>query len=978
MKKKALRKDFRVEVSHTLNRFFSIFLIVAMGVAFFSGIQATAPDMKLTGDEWFDCQNLMDIRIAGTLGLTEEDVGIIRGMEEIAWAEGAYMQDVLCREALEQNVLRFESIPERLNILNVEEGALPRTDSECVLDIDYARSYGYHPGDVLIIRKEKEEEENSLRFSSFTISGLVSSPAYIAFERGSTQMGDGKLSGFAYVLPRAFDTEVFALIYSSVDGAKEMDAYSDAYTQTVQDVVDKIERLSPDRCTLRYEEVQKEGQEELERGRQEVAEGEEKLSDARTELSRAESEADEELSEALVKLEESQEELEEGKEQLESEKYRLRDIRKVLEDNSWINASAMLARQLQEQIEEGETLLSDGERELADGWKKYEDGKAEAEEKIADAREQIRTAQQELDDAKNTLKEGEETLASLRRPTWYVSGRDGLADHASLGENAQRMKRIGDVFPVLFFLVAALISLTTMTRMVEEQRIQIGTLKALGYGTWDIASKYLKYAFFATAGGSLLGTVVGEKLIPWVIIHAYGIMYRHMPFIRTPLRWSLGGMAALFALVCTVGATVSACLNALQSVPAQLMRPPAPVTGRQTILERISVIWKYLSFSWKSSVRNLLRYKKRFFMTLFGIGGCMGLLLFAFGLRDSIMDVAVLQFDELQLYDAFLLLDPDASGQDRKSVLNGVAADDRIDDSLLCYMKAEDILAGSGTGKSWSAYILVPESTQGIESFYQFRDRKTHAHYALRPGEVLVTEKLASLLGVKAGDQIRVRREEKEPVTIPVSKICENYLHHYLYMDAETYRALFGEAPDYNTILLNADRSDRESLITQAGTEFLKWDAVVNITYTDALAVQLNRMLKALDAVMWVLIISAGLLAFVVLYNLNNINISERRRELATIRVLGFYDIELAAYVYRENVILTFLGAAAGLGFGIVLHRFIIQTVEIDACMFGRVVKLPSMLYAVGLTFFFSFLVNAVMYFRLRSIDMVESLKSVE
>ncbi|MCC8067335.1 MAG: ABC transporter permease, partial [Clostridiales bacterium] len=546
------------------------------------------------------------------------------------------------------------------------------------------------------------------------------------------------------------------------------------------------------------------------------------------------------------------------------------------------------------------------------------------------------------------------------------------------GDNADRMTNIAQVFPVIFFLVAALISLTTMTRMVEEERTQIGTMKALGYSKWDIAKKYLNYAFLATMCGSVFGILFGEKVFPWVIIKAYQIMYIYQPEILLPYNWSYGLAASGISLLCTIGATMSACYRALGAVPAQLMRPPSPKQGKRVLLERIPFIWKHFSFTWKSTIRNLMRYKKRFLMTIFGIGGCMGLLLVGYGLRDSIGDIGARQYDELQTYDAMLIYDTDAEEDELEELNDAVASEERITEWKRFYMQSMDIAGqdASGTGKQWSIYVYVPENTDNLDAYLTFCDRTSGEEYSLTDEGAIITEKIAKEFDLSVGDTVSISLEDGSTADIPIAAICENYLYHYIYLTPALYEETFGEAPEYNSIFFCTEEG--LETLEQIGTDILTCDASLSITYIDSLRETIQNMLSALDLVIIVLIVSAGLLAFVVLYNLNNININERRRELATLKVLGFFNGEVDAYIYRENILITILGAAAGCLIGKALHAFIITTVEVDTCMFGRTIYPISYLYGILFTFAFSVIVNFAMHFKLKKIDMVESLKSIE
>ena len=509
--------------------------------------------------------------------------------------------------------------------------------------------------------------------------------------------------------------------------------------------------------------------------------------------------------------------------------------------------------------------------------------------------------------------------------------------------------------------------------MVEEERTQIGTMKALGYSKVDIAAKYLLYALFATVGGSVLGVLAGEKILPYIIIRSYGIMYLHMNTICIPYNMKFALIAAGAAIFCTMIATLEACIRELHAWPAVLMRPPAPKQGRRVWIEKIPFLWKHLSFTWKSTVRNLFRYKKRFFMTIIGIGGCMGLLLVGFGLRDSIMDVAILQYQDIQVYDGMIVLDADADQSGQDELKQELADDGSVEAFAEVSMKKVEFASAD---KKLDVYLMVVPDDVSIDEFVKFRSRTTKEAYELDDQGMILTEKAGKLLGVSAGDSVEMTGEHSG-VKIPINRICENYMSHFAYMTENMYRKLYGEKPQYNSILYRVTDRD-ESIAEKAGERAMKCDAALSVTYTGNTKEQLDNMLTALDSVIGVLILSAGMLAFVVLYNLNNININERKRELATIKVLGFYDKEVSAYVYRENILLTILGSIFGIFLGILLHRFIIVTVEVDVCMFGRNISVFSYVISALITYGFSILVNGVMYFKLKKIDMVESLKSVE
>ena len=1284
---KALHKDFWMEIRKSKARFISIFLIVALGVAFFSGIQASSPDMRYSGDAYYEAAKLMDLKIQGTLGLTQRDVKAVSDIDGVELAEGSYSTDVMSGEDDARKVLHLEAISSNFNLLTADEGRIPEKSGEIFLDKPFAKNRGYKIGDTISVSEDGDSE--LLKKTTYTVVGIGSSPLYISFNRGNTTLGSGEVSGFGYILPEDFEQEAFTQIYIMVHESGDVISYTDAYDNLIKKIRKRVEGIEKEQCSLRYEEIVAEaneklddarkeledgkkeseeklgdakkklddGQKKYEDGKKEYEDGKQQLSDAKKELTDgkqqladgrkqiedgwsqlnsakqqvedglsqlnaarsqlADSEAqinekqseltagyeqltaakqqvsdgEAQLREAEKTLESKQAELDSGREQLETGKNTIKETKTALtgqkeqceaglvqvsEGESQINSSeealsgqqaqldeltsqkealssqaaelqaqydagaeagkteeelAELSTQIQtlngqisameeqinagqaqidgaqaeltakkselaqtraelesslgqinegfSQIKEQEETLSrteaqlnegqeeldkgkkeletkkaelsaakeeiaanqatlddgqsqldsaraqlssgrqqleekqaqlnagqaeiqantekltssqaeldaneqkllDGEKEireneqklkdakkdledakkkLSDGKKEYQDGKKEADDKIAEAQQKIEDAQKEVDD--------------IETPEWILSDRNDLPEYSDFGDNAERLKNIGKVFPMIFFLVAALISLTTMTRMVEEQRTQIGTMKALGYGKASIASKYLSYAFLATVGGSIAGVLFGEKVLPFIIIQAYGIMYwnigDHMQ-LDYELQYAL--IASGAAVICTMGATLFSCAKTLAETPASLMRPPAPKEGKRILIERISFIWKHLSFSWKSSMRNLFRYKKRLFMTIFGIAGSMGLMLVGFGLYDSIMDIAILQYDQIQHYDAMVINDEDATDSQEKDLLKFLDGNSEIDHYTRVQLTKMTAPKEKG---SVSIYVYVPENTENFKEDVTLRDRKSHEQYELTDDGAVICEKTASLIGVKTGDEITLEKDNRK-YKVKITAVTENYMGHYVYMTPPCYEKTFGEKPEYSSTVYTM-KEDAESDLETLGNAILKYPAALSISYTSSTAGQVERMLGSLGAVIWVLIISAGMLAFVVLHNLNNINITERQRELATLKVLGFYDGEVSQYVFRENVLLSFIGILAGAVFGIFLHRYVITTVEVDAVMFGRNIKPISFVYSGLITFGFSMFVNMVMHFKLKKIDMVESLKSVE
>ena len=726
------------------------------------------------------------------------------------------------------------------------------------------------------------------------------------------------------------------------------------------------------------------GEAQMEAARQQIADGETQLEAARQQTALGEAQLEayrRQIADGEARMEAARRQIADGEAQIGQGRQELESQKAVLEQSRQqiVSGAAQIA-DAKSQLADGEAQIADARKTLEDAAAELADGRAQLEEKeqeLADAKQEYEDAyakaQPELADARQQIADGEQELADLAVPQWYVTDRDDITSAKGFADDSQRIDNLGQVFPLMFFLVAALISLTTMTRMVEEQRQQIGTLKALGYRDGAIALRYFSYAMMSTVTGAVIGVVIGEKLFPWVIMNAYGMLYLGLPEYLTPLNFEQGALAIVASMACTGLATLFACKRELSAKPAELMRPEPPKNGRRVLLERVTILWKHLNFTGKSTIRNLFRYKKRFFMTVIGIGGCMGLMLVGFGLQDSITAIAKNQFVELFTYQASVIVNSD-SDEEKTAVLEQAQDFDGMERTL--EMFAQNVVLTAGD-ESMDAILEVPQDASIVDEFFTFRDRVSKKSYDFPKDGIAISEKTAKMLGVSVGDTILVGEENEEGFEVKISIIIENYVQHYIFMDPALYQATWGEAPDYNQILMKyEDISDEyeESL----GQMLMNQRGVVGVTFVSDLEAEIDDMLQALNIVIVVLIVSAGLLAFVVLYNLNNINITERKRELATLKVLGFYDMEVAEYVYRENVILTILGIVAGMGIGMVLHQYIIQTVEVDMMMFGRTIFPRSYLYSGLLTLVFSMFVNYMMYYRLKKIDMIESLKSVE
>ncbi|RKJ41447.1 FtsX-like permease family protein [Acutalibacter sp. 1XD8-33] len=615
----------------------------------------------------------------------------------------------------------------------------------------------------------------------------------------------------------------------------------------------------------------------------------------------------------------------------------------------------------QAEYDDGAKQLEDAKQALADGWQDYREGEAEAEEELSEAEEKLLDAQREIDD----IQEGE----------WYVFSREDNPGFSSYASNADKIAAIAQVFPVFFFLVAALVALTTMARMVEEERQQIGTMKALGYTPVQIAGKYLFYAAAASLLGCVAGVLIGMWLFPTVIINAYNIMY-DLPEIVTPFSWSLALFSAVTATLCTLAATLNACWSALREVPARLMLPKAPKAGKRILLESISPLWRRMKFTQKVTARNLFRYKKRFFMTVTGIAGCTALLVTGFGIRDSVSDIVGIQYSQLSSYQLIV-------GLKHESALEGSALKEILGDEsriagYLPALQESGAVVPKGDDPADDITIFVPSETDRLPEFFHFRHRTGSEPVEYGEDAVIVTEKLAERQHLSVGDVITVKNQDEIRGEFTVTDICENYVYHYLYISAGAYEEAFGKPPENNSILCQFPPDGPAGGEDQLTTELLKCTDVAMTNSTVELSESFHNSIQSINYIVVVLIVSAGALAFVVVYNLTNINITERMKELATIKVLGFYNGEVAAYVYRETAALTVIGTGVGLLLGVVLHQFVIRTAEVDMIMFGRAIYAPSYIWAALLTVVFSVLVNLVMYRKLTAISMVESMKAPE
>ena len=736
------------------------------------------------------------------------------------------------------------------------------------------------------------------------------------------------------------------------EGLEEYEAALEEYEKGVKEAEAGGQELADAKAEL------EDGWAELHSGRTELDDGWAELEEARKELEDGQAELDD----ALVQLNDAKAELEEGEQEYADGLTELEEGWKSYEEGvaDLAEAKATLPREIadaQQELNDAEAELNDGEAEYADGLSDYEEGKKEAEEELADAR--------------NKLNDARRDISEIEDCQWYILGRDTNLGYVSFQQDAQRIGNLAAVFPVIFFLVAALVCLTTMTRMVEEQRLQIGSLKALGYGKGAIALKYVGYGFAASFTGGLVGLAVGCTLLPWIIFNAWRIIYTmgDLEFFFQPLTYTIAVGAAV---LCVTGAALAAVFSALTAVPAQLLRPKAPPIGKRVLLERIRPLWRMLSFSYKITLRNLFRYQRRFWMTVIGIGGCTALIVTAFGLRDSIFDIMDRQFDEIFTYSADVSLASKITEEELSDIQQALQKTGLAEEWMPIH---QDSLTAESDAGSADVTLFAVEEEETFSHFVHLRHRLDDDPVTLDEEGAVITEKLATLLEVSVGDTITLDGDKR--VTVTVTDIAENYIQHYVYLSDTAYEALYGTEPEINDVMVRYVDSTEETG-NAVSAALIPLSGVVSVSRIQSIRDTFTSSLESVDYAVVLIIVCAAALAFVVLYNLTNINITERIRELATLKVLGFYERELSAYIYRENVFLTVFGVAMGMVMGKFLHQWLVLTVEIDMLMFGRTISTMSYVWAAVLTTVFSLLVNLTSRRRLKKIDMVESLKTIE
>ena len=963
--KNLLFKSTLREIKSSFGRWIAILAIIALGVGFFAGLKVCKPAFKETANEYLSQQNFFDFQLISTLGLEEEDVEIVKDVFQVGNAEGSYSADVLVTvDGAKGGEIgtKFLTISKEINIPSLVAGRMPTKADQCLGDALYFTEDDI--GKTITVSKHNTDSTlDMLAYDTYTITGIANTPLYLNYERGSTSIGDGTIAAFIMLPKLGFSSDVYTEIYVTM--AYSPYIFSDEYKEATDDAKPALEEVMKVCSKRRYNSIIDTAEVELKDAEKEISSKKEELSNAEDQIASNEEylyKFDGIIDSALDRYKASNALMEEqrqqayknleqyyklglmSKEDYESSKKALDEqYASTMADNQNIEEELYWAS---EALDEGIVQLEDGKSQIADGKSQI----ADAESEIADARKE---------------------LSKIKYPVNYVLGRETNIGYACFDNDISIVDGIAKVFPIFFFMVAALVCMTTMSRMIEEQRTQIGVLKALGYDRKEILGKYIFYSGSSALIGGISGFFIGTYLFAWVIWEAYKMMYGFADIIFV-IDWPMGILALIVALLCSVGTTIYSCYGELSQVPAQLIRPKAPSAGKRIFLERIPFIWNRLKFLPKVSIRNVFRYKKRFFMMILGICGCTALLVAAFGVNDSVKNVVAMQYEDISHVDYTVSFNHDLSAKEEESFLKD--SEKYADNCLFLYTSSVDARMNDEVK---TINLVVKDKEDDISPFVDLHMEDKKVEYPTN-GEGVINDNLATILNLKIGDSLTVYNSDNEEMTVKISGIIENYVFNYLYITDETYEDNWGDAGINSAYIVGASEEETSLKSHEVAAKLMDLTNVASVSSSEEFKLRIENIMKSLDYVIVLIVACAGALAFIVLYNLTNINITERIREIATIKVLGFYPKETSAYVFRENLILTAISALVGLPLGKWLHNFVMTQIQVSLMNFYIHVAPMSYLYAFIGTFVFASIVNLFMKRKIDKISMIESLKSVE
>ena len=1007
------KNSFR-KIWKSKGRFLSLILIVILGTSFFAGVRETASDMIKTLDNYYDETNLYDFKIVSTMGLTDDDISSLEEIKGIEEVEGTYSFDTL----IDGNAVKISALSD-ISKVTLVKGRMPKSNNECLGEAEK-----YKIGDTI-----KIEGDTYLKNNTCKIVGTVNSSSYIYENKGISTVGDGKLDSLIYVPKDNFKLDYYTEIYLVAEGTKNELSYSDSYDEIIEKVNKKLQELKPLRETARYEEILKEAMDKVTEAENELnrvkAENESKFNDALTKLNSNKIKLDEGLEEYNSNLytlnktkEDTEKEINNGFNALESAKTEFNNalsragltvdslqptldivntnISSLEEQLKGLDSSDSLYETLNATLSELktnksniETListnntlkeqentlnntlstwnreynnaineLSSAKKEIDDGYKELEKGYDEYNTNYNLYLDEISNYETEINDAKAEIQ-------TIEKPVWYLLTRSDLTGYTSFYESATKVDSIAAVFPIFFILIAFLMAFNTMNRMIEEERSEIGAFISLGIRKSTISFSYLLYVFIACILGLVIGLSIGYTVIPRILYTVYAASFT-IPKLSTyanPYACLIIVLTTIILMSIVVFITL---IKDFRLAPATILRPASPKNGKKILLEYIKPFWKRLSFSWKITLRNLFRYKKRIFMTVLGIAGCTALLLTGFGIKDSLSDLLDIQYGEIQHYDATLVLNDDVNKDDVTKSLSNNNLTNYITTNISSFtFKANN--------KNLDFTLIAFMSNDKINDYVTLKSLDGST-LNLSDDGVIITEKMAELLDAEVGKNISIRNSDNELFIVKVSGITENYISNFMYMNSTYYEEIFDDT-EYNSYLVNLDDSINKEKLSN---NLLDTGYFGAIQYTEDNMDMFNDIIAGMNNIVYLIIAFSSFLAITVLYNLTIININERKREIATLKVLGFRDREVSSYVYRETIILTIVGIIVGIFLGFSLNTFILMIAETDEILFIKIIKPLSYVLSFIIIIVFSIIVQVITYFILKRIDMIDSLKSVE
>ena len=1011
-----LFKNSFIKIRKSLGRFFSLIFIVALGSAFFAGVRETSSDMIRTTDAYYDEYALMDFRIVSTMGLTEDDVASLQDLSNVDKVVPGYSFETV----VGGDATKIYGYLEDMNRVSLVEGRYLENENEILVERGT-----YNIGDTITL------EADALDFvkgTTYTVVGIVDSPMYIYENKGISTVSDGKLDTFMYILPSNFTLEYYTEVYLTAKDSISKTAYEDDYKETISYLNDELVELKPIRETARYEEILAEAMQEIYDAEAELnqqkAENDQKFADAKKELDDSRSTLDQgwadynngkaTLESTRVSMEntfaKTKAELDAGEAELISSltaygitldqvagmidtlNTQIASLEAILETldpeseeyKTYQAQLSTLQASLQglQEIETARVTIENGRSELARGQEAWQtqynsslaslnaayqellSGEASLESGWASYESNYATYVAEISKAEQEIADAREEVKNLEKPVWYLFDREDNPGYTTFIDSATKIDSIAAVFPIFFILVAFLMGMNTMTRMIEEERGEIGLFISLGYSKAKIIVSYLFYVFLATTIGLILGLTIGYLIVPIVIYRVYVSM-----FVLPDLHLYFNvGMSAIIALVCFGAMSLVTYITANRNfkyMPANLLRPEAPKMGKKVFLEHIHFLWKRLNFTWKVTVRNLFRYKKRIVMTLIGISGCTALLLTGFGIQDSIGSLMDKQFGEIEAYDAIFFLEEATSeiSPEVKETLNEVQAYDFLNMESFTF---------NANNKNIDIYLMAFQDVSMVDQFIHLKDENGNL-LSIDDNGVILSSKTADMLGVGIGDTFGVRNSENELFILKVSAISENYVNHYAYMSDRYYEQIFGEK-SYNAVMTVMD----DAKVSEVGNLLIDSGYFSSVQYITDSMNMFQDIIRSMNDIVLLILGFSTFLAITVLYNLTTINISERTREIATLKVLGFHDREVSGYVYRETLVLTIFGILIGMGLGVLLNQFVMTVAETDEILFVKDIYGMSYLYTFLIMTLFTVVVQFITYFILKRINMIDSLKSVE